>query len=65
MGNICQITGARQSGRQNPSQRFGQKGGIGRHVTKHIKRWIYPNIHKKRIFVRCTSGAAVEITCRA
>ena len=28
-----------------------KKGGIGRHVTKTVKRSVTPNLHTKRIFV--------------
>lgn len=68
MGNICQITGARPKtgGKIHRSGLAKKKGGIGRHVTKHVKRWIYPNIHKKRIFVpELNEWVKVEITCRA
>ena len=28
-----------------------KKGGLGRHVTKTVKRSVTPNLHTKRIFV--------------
>jgi large subunit ribosomal protein L28 len=28
-----------------------KKGGIGRHVTKTVKRSVTPNLHTKRVFV--------------
>ena len=28
-----------------------KKGGIGRHVTKVVKRTLSPNLHTKRIYV--------------
>ena len=53
MPNYCQITGAKaKSG--NRIHRSGlakKKGGIGRHVTKVVKRVFRPNLRKKRIFV--------------
>lgn len=53
MSRICQITGARPI-RGSKIHRRGlakKKGGIGMHVTAVTKRWFYPNLHNKRIFV--------------
>jgi len=50
---ICQVTGARPI-RGNRIHRRGlakKHGGIGMHVTAVVKRWFYPNVHWKRIFV--------------
>jgi large subunit ribosomal protein L28 len=68
MGRICQITGARPTtgNKINRSGLAKKKGGIGRHITKRVKRWIYPNVQKKRIFVpELNEWVKVEITCRA
>ncbi len=53
MSKVCQITGVRPI-RGNKIHRRGlakKKGGIGMHVTAITKRWFYPNLHKKRVFV--------------
>jgi large subunit ribosomal protein L28 len=53
MAYECQITGARrrQGNRIHRSGLAKKKGGIGRHVTKKVKRTVSPNLHKKRIWV--------------
>ena len=53
MSRICQITGARvTSGRKiHRSGKAKKKGGIGRHVTKTVKRQFKPNLRNKRIWV--------------
>ena len=68
MSRICQITGARpKSGsRIHRSGLAKKKGGIGRHVTKVVKRMFYPNILKKRIFVpELDKWVKVTLTARA
>ena len=53
MPRQCQITGAKVT-TGNHIHRSGKakkEGGIGRHVTKRVKRKIYPNIQDKRIWV--------------
>ncbi len=68
MARVCQITGARAS-RGHKIHRSGlakKKGGIGRHVTKRVKRVILPNIRKKRVFVpELNEWVKVVITARA
>jgi len=53
MARVCSITGARvTSGRKiHRSGLAKKKGGIGRHVTKTVKRQFKPNLHTKRIWV--------------
>ncbi len=68
MPNYCQITGAKaKSG--NRIHRSGlakKKGGIGRHVTKVVKRVFRPNLRKKRIFVpELETWVKVTLTARA
>ncbi len=51
MARVCQITGARvRRGRKiHRSGLAKKKGGIGRHVTKAVKRDVSPNLITKRI----------------
>jgi large subunit ribosomal protein L28 len=68
MSRVCQITGVRpkSGGRIHRSGLAKKKGGIGRHVTKVVKRWIYPNTQKKRIWVpELGEWVKVTATCRA
>lgn len=53
MPNICQVTGAHiTSGcRIHRSGKAKKEGGIGKHITKVVKRKIYPNLHTKRVWV--------------
>lgn len=68
MSRICQITGARPI-RGSKIHRRGlakKKGGIGMHVTAVTKRWFYPNLHTKRIFVpELDRWVQVKLTSRA
>ncbi len=53
MSRVCCITQARPH-RGNRIHRRGlakKKGGIGRHVTKVVKRTFSPNLRNKRIWV--------------
>ncbi len=53
MATICQITGVGVT-RGHHIHRSGKakkEGGIGRHITKRVKRCILPNLRKKRIWV--------------
>lgn len=65
---ICQITGARPK-RGSRIHRRGlakKSGGIGMHVTAVTPRWVYPNLHKKRIFVpELDRWVQVKLTSRA
>ena len=68
MSSICQITGAlpKAGHKIHRSGLAKKKGGIGRHVTKRVKRMIYPNIIKKRIFVpELGEWVKVVLTARA
>lgn len=53
MARICSIRGSqvRSGGRIHRSGLAKKKGGIGRHVTKVVKRTVSPNLHVKRIWV--------------
>ena len=53
MAKVCSIRGSRvrSGGIINRSGLAKKKGGIGRHVTKVVKRKVTPNIQVKRIWV--------------
>ncbi|GAA5481521.1 50S ribosomal protein L28 [Haloferula sargassicola] len=53
MARVCSIRGSRvrSGGRINRSGLAKKKGGIGRHVTKVVKRKVAPNLQTKRIWV--------------
>ncbi|NNC90542.1 MAG: 50S ribosomal protein L28 [Akkermansiaceae bacterium] len=53
MSRVCQIRGSRpRRGRKiHRSGLAKKKGGIGRHVTKTVKRDVIPNLRTKRVFV--------------
>ena len=53
MARTCKIAGAKvTSGRRiHRSGKAKKKGGIGRHVTKTVKRQFKPNLRQKRIWV--------------
>lgn len=53
MARVCSIRGSRvrSGGKINRSGLAKKKGGIGRHVTKVVKRKIAPNLQSKRIWV--------------
>ncbi len=53
MSRVCKITGAKvTSGRRiHRSGKAKKKGGIGRHVTKTVKRQFRPNLRQKRVWV--------------
>jgi len=43
-----------------------KKGGIGRHVTKVVKRTVSPNLQTKRIWVpELDKFVKVKLSCRA
>lgn len=53
MAKVCSITGSRVS-RGSVIHRRGmakKKGGVGRHVTKTVRREFHPNLHEHRIWV--------------
>lgn len=68
MARICSIRGTRvrSGGRVHRSGLAKKKGGIGRHVTKVVKRTVSPNLQTKRIWVP-EFGAFVKLklSCRA
>lgn len=53
MSKVCSIRGSKvRIGRKiHRSGLAKKKGGIGRHVTKTVKRKVTPNLQTKRIFV--------------
>jgi large subunit ribosomal protein L28 len=53
MARICSIRGTRvrSGGKIHRSGLAKKKGGIGRHVTKVVKRTVSPNLQNKRIWV--------------
>ena len=53
MARICSIRGTRvrSGGKIHRSGLAKKKGGIGRHVTKVVKRKVSPNLQDKRIWV--------------
>jgi large subunit ribosomal protein L28 len=53
MARVCIIRGSRvkSGGKINRSGLAKKKGGIGRHVTKVVKRTVAPNLQDKRIWV--------------
>ena len=68
MAKVCEITGARVR-RGSKIHRCGlakKKGGIGRHVTKVVKRDVSPNLRNKRIWVpELNKFVRVKLTARA
>jgi large subunit ribosomal protein L28 len=53
MSKVCSITGSKPS-RGSVIHRRGmakKKGGVGRHVTKNVRRTFGPNLHEHRIWV--------------
>lgn len=68
MAKVCQITGARsrRGGKIHRSGLAKKKGGIGRHVTKVVKRDVHPNLRTKRIWVpELNRFVKVKLTARA
>ena len=53
MSRVCKITGAKVTSgcRIHRSGKAKKKGGIGRHVTKVVKRQFKPNLRQKRVWV--------------
>jgi len=53
MSKVCSVRGSRvrMGGKIHRSGLAKKKGGIGRHVTKVVKRSVSPNLHTKRIWV--------------
>lgn len=68
MSRVCKITGAKvTSGRKiHRSGKAKKKGGIGRHVTKTVKRQFKPNLRSKRIWVpELNKFVKVRVSARA
>ena len=68
MSRICQITGAKVSfgHRNHRSGKAKKEGGIGRHLTKRVKRQFYPNILDKNVWVpELGKFVKVRISARA
>ena len=67
MARICSIRGTRvrSGGRIHRSGLAKKKGGIGRHVTKVVKRKVYPNLQNKRIWVpELDKFVRIKLSCR-
>ena len=68
MARVCQITGVGVTCGHHihRSGRAKKEGGIGRHITKRVKRKILPNLQKKRIWVsELKKYVTVRLTARA
>ncbi len=68
MSRICQITGAKVTfgSRNHRSGKAKKEGGIGRHLTKRVKRRFYPNILDKKVWVpELNKFVKVRISARA
>ena len=68
MARICSIRGTRvrSGGKIHRSGLAKKKGGIGRHVTKVVKRTVSPNLQTKRIWVEeLGQHVKLKLSCRA
>jgi len=68
MARVCSIRGShvRVGGKIHRSGLAKKKGGIGRHVTKVVKRQVSPNLQTKRIWVaELNRFVKVKLSCRA
>ena len=68
MPNICQVTGAHitSGSRIHRSGKAKKEGGIGKHITKVVKRTISPNLQTKRIWVpELAKYVRIKLSCRA
>ncbi len=68
MSRICSILGThvRSGGKIHRSGLAKKKGGIGRHVTKVVKRQVSPNLQTKRIWVpELGRFLRIKLSCRA
>ena len=68
MSRECAVTGKKTIvGRRIVRKGLAKKkGGIGRHVTKVVKRKLSPNIQNKRIWVpELNRWVRVTLSCRA
>lgn len=68
MAKVCQISGVGVT-RGHHIHRSGKakkEGGIGKHITKRVKRVIFPNLRKKRIWVsELGKYVTVKLTARS
>ena len=68
MAKVCSIRGSKgRVGRKiHRSGLAKKKGGIGRHVTKTVKRKVSPNLQTKRIFVpELDRYIKLKLSCKA
>lgn len=68
MAKVCSIRGSRvRVGRKiHRSGLAKKKGGIGRHVTKTVKRKVTPNLKTKRIWVpELNRHVKIKLSARA
>ena len=68
MARVCSITGARprRGGKIHRSGLAKKQGGVGRHVTKAVKRTFSPNLRVKRVWVpELNRFVRVKVTARA
>ncbi|MEO8350819.1 MAG: 50S ribosomal protein L28 [Chthoniobacteraceae bacterium] len=68
MSRVCSITQVRpvQGNRIHRRGLAKKKGGIGRHVTKVVRRTFFPNLRNKRIWVpELNRFIQVKLTARA
>lgn len=68
MAKVCQVSGVGVT-RGHHIHRSGKakkEGGIGKHITKRVKRVIFPNLRKKRIWVaELGKYVTVKLTARS
>ena len=68
MARVCSIRGSRvrSGGKINRSGLAKKKGGIGRHVTKVVKRQVSPNLQSKRIWIpELNRWVRMTLSCKA
>jgi large subunit ribosomal protein L28 len=68
MAKVCQITGVGVTvgHKIHRSGKAKKEGGIGKHITKRVKRKIHPNLRDKRIWVpELAKYVNVKLTARA
>ena len=68
MAKVCQITGTKVTTGHHihRSGKAKKEGGIGKHITKRVKRKIHPNLQDKRIWVpELNKWVKVRLSCRA
>ena len=68
MAKVCQVSGVGVT-RGHHIHRSGKakkEGGIGKHITKRVKRVIFPNLRTKRIWIpELNKFVTVKLTARA